>query len=173
MGPPLGGERRNHIVLFLELTEWAGGRGGTLVTRFESSYIPETDIMYVEPHRVPVLKIKCSILGGAEEFIFLNSQKGNCSLKDLLNLPSPPRPILGNFSGLSLEDLCAKKAARQRSRASKVELQGKRGRTSRAENNCSYDSDLTVVSPGSRRTGYALSCLLVCLLGFEIGSQCV
>jgi hypothetical protein len=63
VGPPQGGERRNHRVLFLVLTEWAGGRGGALVTRFESSYIFETDIMYVEPPRVSGLKIKCSILG--------------------------------------------------------------------------------------------------------------
>jgi hypothetical protein len=34
-------------------------------------------------------------------------------------------------------------------------------------------ADLTVVSPGSRRAGCALPCLLVCLLGFEIGSHCV
>lgn len=38
VGPLQGGERRNHIVLFLVL-EWAGGRGGTLAIRFESSYI--------------------------------------------------------------------------------------------------------------------------------------
>lgn len=33
------------------------------MTRFESSYISETDIMYVKFYCVPVLKIKCSILG--------------------------------------------------------------------------------------------------------------
>lgn len=56
---------------------------------------------------------------------------------------SLPRPILENLHGLNLENLCAKKAVAEEDlgRALKAELQGKRGRTSRGENDCICDAD--------------------------------